>query len=229
MSENNLDPQQNALFREIDEELRNDKIKDFWKKYRSLFVAGIILIILSAIAFEAFKYWRQQIEAKDAEAYTEALTLVIEGKNDLALSLLQKIADEKNTGYAQLARLKMVEVLDKEHKTSEAISLLDDIRKDTKTLKPLRDAATIALVQRSLNNQKIDFDTLHQMLLPLENKDSSWSILAIELSAMLLLKANQPEKAKEKLQMIANNPEVPVQIRNRIQNLSAIIDIGLKK
>ena len=229
MPENNLDPQQNALFREIDEELRNDRMKALWKKYRFLIAAVIFLAIFSAIAFEAFKYWRQQLEAKDATAYTGALTLVTEGKNDLALSELEKIAAEKNTGYAQLAKLEMAVLLAKEGKTAEVLELLDNVRKDNRFVKPLRDVAAVALVQRMLNQEQTDFAKVQEILTPLENKDSAWSAMALSLSAVAFLKNKEPEKAKEKLQLINGNAELPAELRDWARNLAVTLDNGAKK
>ncbi len=227
--ENNLDPQQNALFREIDEELRNDKMKAFWEKYRFLIAAVIVCAILGAVAFETFKYWREQLKERDAAAYTDALTLALEGKNDLALSELEKIAADNDTGYAQLAQLKMIPLLELEGKKDEALSMLLGISKDKNFAKPLREVAIIALAQRMLNQEKPDFEELQNMLAVLANKDSAWSPLALELSAMAYIKAGDKEKAKERLQLIVNNSEVPAAIRDRIRNMIAVIDQGSKK
>ena len=108
--ENNLDPQQNALFREIDEELRNDKMKAFWEKYRFLIAAVIVCAILGAVAFETFKYWREQLKERDAAAYTDALTLALEGKSNLEIAdilgiSLNSVKSLKKEMYSKLRKI----------------------------------------------------------------------------------------------------------------------------
>ena len=217
------DPRQTALFREIDEELRNDKLKAFWKKYRFFIIGLCVAIVVGTAIFEVYKYQEEQTRIADSNSFSDALTLASEGKLEPAIAEMQKIAEEKDTRYADLASLRLVSLLEENGKKDDALSRLYEIKSNTSFKEPIRNIATIALAQRLLDKKDFDLTEFQAMLAPLTNKDSAWCGVALELSALGFIEAKEPTKALEQLELIVGNLKVPGTIRERARSLISLI------
>ena len=51
------DPEQENLFKEIDEELRQEKMTVLWKKYGIFVMGAAVLVVGSVAAFQAWQTW----------------------------------------------------------------------------------------------------------------------------------------------------------------------------
>ena len=51
------DPEQENLFKEIDEELRQEKMALLWKRYGTFIIGAAVLVVSSVAAFQAWQAW----------------------------------------------------------------------------------------------------------------------------------------------------------------------------
>ena len=94
------------IFREIDEEMRRERMGEIWKKYGSLIVAFALLIVLGTAAWRGYEYWRS-LQAQQAGArYEKAMELARDGKPDEAEKAFAAIAGDAPGGYRILARMR---------------------------------------------------------------------------------------------------------------------------
>ena len=49
-----------SIFREVDEAIRQDRLKAAWNRYGWLFVAGVVMIVGGVAGYNGWVYWRGQ-------------------------------------------------------------------------------------------------------------------------------------------------------------------------
>lgn len=173
--------QRQALLREVDEEVRNDELKALWKKYRFYIISAAILAILGAFVFEGIKYYKQEVSARDSVAFTRALNAAVAGDVTSSMIDLDAVMKDKATGYAELAALRSVSLLEKAGQNEEAMALLYEIRGTKDFSAPARNVATVAIAQRLMDAENPDYAEVEKLLAPLAAEGSAWKDIAREI------------------------------------------------
>lgn len=182
---------QAALIREVDEEVRNEKLKEAWNKCKPYVFALICVALLGAVSFEGVKYYQNKIILQDSTAYTAASSLASSEKTAEALQKFEEIAREDKTGYAYLSMLRTVPLLEKLGREQEAVNRLYEIKDNSSVPEPLRNAATVALSFRLMDMPDADMTTIADMIRPLSKGNSSWSVIAGDMLQLIETKGNQ--------------------------------------
>ena len=112
------------LFREIDEDLRQDEFQKLWKAYGNYALAGVVVLVLSVAGFKGWQSY--DISAREALGvrFQSAADLVTAGNTDEALKMFFEIA-EKGGGYQMLARFNQARLL-ADRGEAGAVGLDDD-------------------------------------------------------------------------------------------------------
>lgn len=79
MADRREDAAQDALFREVDEELRHEQMASLWKKYGGVVIAAALAVVLSVAGYQGWKYWQNSVREDEAARYQAALTLLEQG------------------------------------------------------------------------------------------------------------------------------------------------------
>ncbi|MDX7952017.1 tetratricopeptide repeat protein, partial [Lichenihabitans sp. Uapishka_5] len=94
------------IFREVDEEVRQDRVQRWLARYWGWLLLAGLLIIAGVGGWRAYDYWRTQQEQAAGGSYLDALKLARDGKSAEALQRLDGLATSGTPGYRQLARLR---------------------------------------------------------------------------------------------------------------------------
>jgi hypothetical protein len=220
-----LTPQnEEAFFREVDEELRRDQLGSFWRRYGRLLIG---LIVVGLAVFAGYLWWQAERQ-KAADAAGEQLAGAIDalnaGKTAEADRTLKALATGKEGGYRALA--KMTQAARKLQSGDEkgAAAAYMEIASDTTIEQPLRD---VALVRATVAS----FDTLPpkttiDRMAPLAKPGNPWFGSAGEMTAVSWMKLNQPQKAATIFAEIAKDKQVPESLRARAVRISGALDAG---
>ncbi|MDE2447059.1 MAG: tetratricopeptide repeat protein, partial [Alphaproteobacteria bacterium] len=129
-----------SLFREVDEEVRQDEYKKVWDRYGKHFTTLAIVLVAGVAAFQGWRYYQDK-QAQDAgTVYFDALKKAADGKTDDALSALAVV---KHAGFGQLAALEQAALLAKKGETDKAVAAYDAFAADAKSDPALADLARI--------------------------------------------------------------------------------------
>ena len=112
--------QDDGLLREVEEELRRERLEKIWKQYGTYIVAAAAAIVFGVLGF---KYWESSrlTAAQEAGArYEEAMLLVNDKKEGSAEKEFEKIAVDGAGGYRALAQLQLAGSQAKQGKKAEA-------------------------------------------------------------------------------------------------------------
>lgn len=210
-----------VFFKEVSEDVQNDNIKAFWKKYGTQIVVFVALCLTIAVSFETIKHWRDVRNQEYSNAFASAQSFYNQGKIEDSLKILQKLSKDGNAIYSDIAATKIITILLEQNKTSEALTKLEEFIKNAHNDK-LRDAAIMKLASYKINSAS--FDEMKQLLDPLmQQGNSAWLMGAKELLALSALKTNNNEQALALYTDISKAPEVHETLRARAQNMISIL------
>jgi len=132
-----------SFIREVDEELRSDRVQDFWKKYGKLLIAGAAAVVVVTAGYRYYQYSSQQQAASAGDAFMQAVSLAEQGKADEAIGALEKMDGAGSPVYKVLAKLRTASELAKKGDTKAAISTYDAIAADGTADQNLRSIARL--------------------------------------------------------------------------------------
>ena len=98
------DPEQDNLFKEIDEELRHEHYAKLWKKYGNFVIGAAVVLVLSVASFQGWKSYDLNRRTESSQLFTSAIKAVSADKPDEATGILAKLAVEGSSGYAILSQ-----------------------------------------------------------------------------------------------------------------------------
>ena len=215
------DPEQDNLFKEIDEELRQQKYANLWKKYGKfviLFAAAIVIIVASVKVWESYKLERK---SKDSKLLYAALKSINLQKWKDAEGILQSLAKKGSQGYSQLALFNHAAMLAKQGKKQSASLEYLKISENGAIGIIYRDLALVlsALHGMDTKNPERFIEKLSQLI----DGKNAWRHSAKELSALLEEKLGNTNKARKLYRELSDDSTTPAGIRARATEMLAIL------
>ena len=192
------------IFNEIDEDLKQDKFINFFKKYKLIIIIVFSLILLLIIFAVSKNIIFKNSAKKYTQEYVIILNLINDKKIDEAKKKLEILKASKINIYKVLAISKLLE-LSKENK-KEQITILDyainsNIEKNDKDLFKIKKAL--------LAFENLDETQFINLLNPSDFKDSPWRVLALEILGDFYLNKGQKIKAKDIYDQAIKIPDIP--------------------
>ena len=216
--------QDDGLLREVEEELRRERLEKIWKQYGTYIVAAAAAIVFGVLGF---KYWENSrlAAAQDSGArYEEAMRLVNDKKEGSAEKEFGKIAVDGAGGYRALAQLQLAGSLSKQGKKAEAVATYEALVNDNSADATLRDFARLQAA--GLRIGEADFTEIENRLNPLMSDASPWRFSARELLGLAAFKAGKSNEARTILTPLFVDQSTPQSITERAQIVMAEIAAG---
>lgn len=216
MADNN-----DALFREVEEELRREQFQKLWERYGTYIIAAAALIVVSV---GGVKYWESHKLSRSQSVgaeYEAALALAASGKKDEAAKAFEQIAENGTAGYATLAELELAGADLKAGNRKEAQAVFDKIASQGSADSILTDFAKLQAAALRLG--EADYADMKARLTPLMSDDSSWRYIARELLGTAAVKAGKLEEARTTLAPLLVDPQVPQSAVERVRRVMATI------
>ena len=132
-----------SFIREVEEELRSDRLKTFWERFKYLIIGGAIAIVIGTAGYRYWLYHTQTVAAASGDQFLEAVELSGNGKHDEAIAKLETLAENGSGQYPALAKLRLASELAEQGKGEEAITAFDAIANDSSIEQTLRDVAKV--------------------------------------------------------------------------------------
>jgi hypothetical protein len=213
--------QDDGFLREVEEELRRERLEKIWRQYGTYILIVAALIVFGVLGY---KYWEnsRMVAAQSMGArYEGALHLLSEGKEASAAKEFETLALDGAGGYAALARLQLAGALLKEGKKSEALAAYEALANDRSGDPMLKSYG--ALQAAALRLGEADFTEMQNRLNPLMGDDSPWRYSARELMGLAAFKAGKSDEARTLLTPLLVDQKTPQSINDRVQIVLAEI------
>ena len=211
------------LFREVDEEVRQDRYQKIWKRYGTLVIIALVAIIGATAAFVLWRDAQESAREADSARFLSAVAQE-QVQRDMAVLELRDIAREGTTGYRFLASLREASLLADSGNTSEAIAVFDAIAADEDLSTTYRDMARLLAVSRGM--EMFSPEEIEQRLSPLNTASHAFRVTAREFLALAAMRAGNKAQASELLQSIVDDAQSPPASRDRARELLATLGRG---
>ena len=207
-----------SLFREVDEEVRQDQFKKLWTQYGSYFTALALAIILGVAGFKGWQYWQLTQSETAARVFADGVKKLEEGKTADAEAAFAAIG---HSGYAKLAELRRAAALVGAGKTDEAVTIYDKVANDQSNAQSLRDLARLRAGYALTD--KLAPAELISRLGSFDNDTSPWRGLAREIFALAAYRTGDYTMADRYLNAIVADQGVALELRQRAQMLLEVV------
>jgi hypothetical protein len=191
------------IFNEVDEELRADQARLFWKKYGNVVIGGALVVVLAAAVWWGWQLYTTRRQQQQSVDYIEAIqALQKDGKDTAKLDVIAG----QNNGYSALARFQLATRAAADD-PAKAADLLSAVSQDTKIDGAMRGMAAIQAGQLKLKAGKPQ-DAI-QVVQPFTAAGNAYRLSALEITGVGQIAAGDKAKAKEtftQLQQLATSP-----------------------
>lgn len=212
---------EDTLMREVQEELRRERMEQLWKQYGTYFLVAAIALVIAVGAYQ-FNHSRQQAAAKSAGAAFENADFLIEEKKvDEARKAFEELVKTAPSGYAALARLRLAGLDLEAGEKAKAIAQYESLAGDADADGLLKSFAKLQI--GGLKIGEADFTEIENRLNDLTSETSPWRANARELIGLAAFKAGKLDAARKPLERILADPSSPSDVRERAQVLVAEI------
>ena len=207
------------IFREVEEDVRREKLEKFWKAYGDYVIALAAVIIIGIAGFELWQRYEASQRDKASVAFSAAQRISDPKAAAVAFADLAKTAPK---GYALLARLEQAHSLLAIGQTSEALAIYKQIADEDKS-----GAGAVARLREGWaladTSSRADLETL---LAPLRQPSGAWAQMADEILAYSDYHNNQTAKATTEFNALANDTNSPQQLRVRTRAMAEFLKQG---
>lgn len=201
-----------SFLREVEEELRSDKLKAFWRRYAPFIIGAAVLIVVLVAANEAWKWWRETTAATASEQYYAAIALANRGDLAGAEQALTAIVADGPEGYGVLARFRTASLHAEMGDHDTAISIYDGLSSALNEPR-LRELALILGAYIAVDH--LDLPAVQARAGSLTGEESALRNNAREALGLAYYKAGDFENARANFELIAGdfNAAQDIQIR----------------
>jgi hypothetical protein len=207
-----------SLFREVDEEVRQEQYKKIWKQYGNYFTAMALGVVVLVAGIKGWQYWELSQSETAARVFADGLQKLTEGKTVDAEAAFAAI---EHKGFAKLANLRRAAVLGNQGKADEAVAAYDALANDQSTEQSIRDLARLRAGYILVD--KLAPAELISRLGAFDNEQSPWRGLAREIFALSAYRTGDYVMADRYLNAIIADQGVALELRQRAQTLLEVI------
>ena len=207
------------IFDEVSEELKQDQLIQFWKKYSKYFISIALVLIISFLGYFFYNKWKLKTLENSSSQYFSAIKKLENKEFESSLEDFSKGVNENNRGYKILSLFGLAEANFKLGKINEMILNYETIYNNQDIDIYYRDLARLLTVMK---NNKRSFDEQINILQPILNSPSKLQLLASELKILLMIKFNKIDDAKKSIDQLLSRSEISSEQKNRLDLIKKV-------
>lgn len=212
-----------TFVREVDENLRRDQIRDFFKDNVSYLVVLLVLFLAASGGF----IWYQQHREKTAQDHVEQLAQVYKdigvGKTSEAQKQLDDLSHASSKGVQATALFSRAALALQQNDQKLAIATYKKVSDDSSLPDAFRNAALIR--QTALEFDQLQPQQVIARLQPLAKAGNPWFGSAGEMTALAMIKQGKKKEAGTLFAAIAKDKSAPDSLRNRSIQIASSLGV----
>lgn len=208
------------IFHEVEEEVRQERLREWWKKYGDYVIAGVSVVVIGVAGYKLWQYYDQRERLKAASEYQSAMQIAQVGQDDIAAQAFAKIAKKAPSGYSEVAALAQADELLASGRVKDAAALYLKIADSNKT--GLGQVARMRAAWAEADT--VSADKLKELLAPLNDGKSQWRFMAQELLAYKALASGKTDEAHTAYKALAAEKDASAGIRQRAEALLTMLE-----
>ncbi|MCL2017987.1 MAG: tetratricopeptide repeat protein [Alphaproteobacteria bacterium] len=210
------DHAEDALYREVNEEIRAQQAYDFVRKHARILIAIAATAMIIVISVQLVKRYNAKTLLESAAAYESAVIMMESGNPRAAAEALSRTASRSSGGMADLSLFSAAKIDLQTGDTMGGIAKLEKLAKDGST-RDFRDIATLNLA--TLKAGDMTPKEFEQFTASLQTKRSPFYYTGLLLVAQKYIAADDTETARIWLDRITSDRDAPIGIAAQAEML----------
>ena len=205
------------ILRQIDADLRKDRLLKIWKTYW-VYIVGIIVGLL--VILTSYQLYLSSTQSKNEKIVEQYINAVNSGDASNTIDLLSELDDSSNSyikGFAKLKKAELYIILDDEE---SAVPILESIFNDSSLDEIIRDLALYKYLMFQIDI--IADEKFNELINARDFQKSRFKFLFKELQALKVLISGDKMKSSFLFQGILDDPEFPTDIKTRAEKFLKI-------
>lgn len=195
------------IFDEVNEDLRQEKLEQFWKENGRFILICAFLTVAMTAATVYWRHWQLQVNTSKTSALIQATA--VEGTEEL-----EKFADMAGKEHGALARL-IAAAKHVEDGQPEKAAVLYAEAANADIDKLYRDYATVQSLGRLLDGEAPNYADIETRLVSVVSEKGPWSAIAREYLALAQAAQGKYAAAAETIEMLVAASDTPDEMRAR--------------
>ena len=209
------------LFNEIDDDLRQDRLKTIWATYKNSIYTAVIVISLVLIGSEAYQYYSQSKSEKSGLILSQIVESAMGDESQLINDYIDELLESGTSDYKTYALLLKSDNFISQDKIEDARETYMDLVKKAEN-SFIRDLAKLKLSYLNVDN--VSFDQIQEDLSSLLDSDNPLSLFAYEVLVMSAYKHGLNERGIEYLNTIIKSEKTTNGMFDRAQMMLRVMD-----
>lgn len=212
-----------TFVREVDEELRRERVSGFMARYGRWVIAAAVLLLVGLAAIIWLRNHREEQAAEGSEKLVQVVEQLEQNNARAAAPTIDELAGNNRVGYRIAALFARANAQISSNSIPAAVQTLGLVAADEDAPQPYRDVAVVRQVQ-------LQFDTLPpaqviQRLQPFAQPGHPWFGTAGEMVGIAQMRLQQTQQAARTFGNIGRDPNVPESIKARAIQMASSLGV----
>jgi len=214
-----------TFVREVDENLRRDRLRDAAKKYSGWLIAAVVLFLGASGGYIYWQDYQRKQNEKAVEQLAQVFTEVSKGQTQTAPARLDTLSKDHSKAVRASAGFGRAAMAIEQNDPKLAIAKFRGMAEDTSLPRPFRDLALIR--QTALEFDSLKPEEVIARMQPLTKPGAPWFGSAGELTAMALIKQGKKAEAGRLFAAIARDEQAPEPLRGRAVQMASSLGVDV--
>lgn len=202
-----------GFFREVDEELRSDRMRQAWQRYGRWVIAAAVLLVVAVAGQGIWNHYETRERERAGDGFLAAIRLLEDEKREEALVALRRIEAEGNDTYRTLARMRLASELAENDEPGEAVALYDQVAADEAADPEQRSIARIRAAIILVDTGTLE--DVEKRMTPLAGPGDPYRHSAREYLGLAYYRAGDLQQAFNQFNAVVNDAEAPQGVQQR--------------
>lgn len=202
------------ILNEVDEELKREKLEQFWKDHGTAIVGAVTFLVLATAGWSLYQNWQYKKNVAQTTTLLEVLT------RDEGAAALVEYADLAGASHAAAARFMAAGLYADNNDAEKAVALYNEIIAMPGVKSLYRDLAVLLKAGQILNTG--DPAALRKDLNSIAGDSSPWRFSARELLGLLEARAGNYSAAHDIMKALGEEATAPPALKARALALAKI-------
>jgi len=210
---------EDALIREVNEELREEQMMKLWKRYGGYAIGVAILVVAIVAGYQGWKQYTTNTRLEEGERFYAASQLAGMDNADAALSAFQSLAADASTGYGVLSSFQAAALKADAGDMSGAAALYVQIANENSADTAVSGLASVMGAALEINAGGYDRAALEQRLQAISGDDQPYRFSARELLGLIALDAGDVASARAQFDQLSTDAAAPQSMAQRARDI----------
>lgn len=212
-----------TFVREVDENLRRDRLRDFFKQNTGWLIGGVILFLAASGGIIWYQQHREQVAEQHVEQLAQIYKDIGVGNASKVAPQLDDLSKSDSKAVRATALFTRAAFAVEQNDQKLAVATYQKIADDSSLPDAYRNAALIR--QTALEFDQLQPQQVVARLQPLTKPGNPWFGSAGEMTALALIKQGKSGEAGQLFASIAKDKDVPQSIRERSIQISGSLGV----